>query len=66
VALTGHLQVAQPTGAASATPTAALSGPITKAPGFAGEYLLINMKVAKSLRLAVPEALLATADEMIQ
>jgi hypothetical protein len=39
VALTCHLQVAQTSGAASATPTAALSGPIIKAPGSAGGYL---------------------------
>jgi hypothetical protein len=40
VALTGHLQVANKTGAASATPTAASSGPLPKAPGSAGGYLL--------------------------
>ena len=36
VALMSHLQVAHRTGAALATPTAALSGSQTKAPGFAG------------------------------
>jgi len=36
----GHVQVAQELGAALPTPEAALSGSQTKAPGFAGEYLL--------------------------
>ncbi len=40
MALIGHLQVANEFGAASATPTAASSGPIPKAPGSAGGYLL--------------------------
>jgi hypothetical protein len=35
-----HLQVAPTNGVALATPMAALSGPIPKAPGFAGGYLL--------------------------
>jgi hypothetical protein len=30
-----------------------LSGPITKAPGFAGGYLLINLNTAKALGLDV-------------
>jgi hypothetical protein len=42
VALIGHLQVANEFGVASATPTAASSGPIPKAPGFAGGYLLCS------------------------
>jgi hypothetical protein len=37
VALNGHLQVAQKIGVASATPTAALSGPIIKAPALPGD-----------------------------
>jgi len=40
VALISRLQAAPIHGVASATPTAALSGPIPKAPGFAGGYLL--------------------------
>jgi len=36
----GHVQVAQELGAALPTPEAALSGSQTKAPGFAGEYLV--------------------------
>jgi len=40
VALIGHLQVAQKIGAASATPSAASSGSLLKAPGSAGGYLL--------------------------
>jgi Transposase IS200 like len=40
VALIGHLQVANESRAASATLTAASSGPIPKAPGSAGGYLL--------------------------
>ena len=40
VALIGHLQVANECRAASATLTAASSGPIPKAPGSAGGYLL--------------------------
>jgi hypothetical protein len=39
VALIGHLQVANECRAASATLTAASSGPIPKAPGSAGGYL---------------------------
>jgi Transposase IS200 like len=41
VALIGHLQVANESRAASATLTAASSGPIPKAPGSAGGYLLL-------------------------
>ena len=37
--MSGHLQVATECGAASATPTAALSGSNPKAPGSAGGYL---------------------------
>jgi hypothetical protein len=37
--LIGHLQVANKCGVALATLTAASSGPIPKAPGFAGGYL---------------------------
>jgi signal transduction histidine kinase len=40
VALIGHLQVASKCRVASATLTAASSGPIPKAPGSAGGYLL--------------------------
>ena len=40
VALIGHLQVANKCRIASAILTAASSGPIPKAPGSAGEYLL--------------------------
>jgi hypothetical protein len=40
LALTGHFQWPTEPGAASATPTAALSGQHLKAPGFAGGYLL--------------------------
>ena len=42
MALIGHLQVAQKIGAASATPAAASSGSLPKAPGSAGGYLLIK------------------------
>ena len=47
VALIGHLQVANESGAASATLTAALSGPIPKAPGSAGGYLLVPGIIAE-------------------
>jgi hypothetical protein len=43
VALIGHLQVANECRAASATLTAASSGPIPKAPGSAGGYLPLQL-----------------------
>ena len=53
VALTGHLQVATETGAASATPIAASSGSHPKAPGSAGGYLLrFRRFTSSSLALA--------------
>jgi hypothetical protein len=62
VALIGHLQVAQKIGAASATPTAASSGSLPKAPGSAGGYLLDNGELGafrlggKLLRISAEEA----------
>jgi len=49
--LIGHLQVAQKIGAASATPSAASSGSLLKAPGSAGGYLLISMAAPKRTEL---------------
>jgi len=51
VALIGHLQVANECRAALATLTAASSGPIPKAPGSAGGYLLVEFVKSDKARL---------------
>src|SRR5712672_1285850 len=51
VALIGHLRVANECRAASATLTAASSGPIPKAPGSAGGYLLFGTAVLLAIFL---------------
>jgi hypothetical protein len=63
VALIGHLQVAQQNGAASATPIAASSGPIPKAPGSAGGYLP-NQAVKARLTEIGTNPMILTADEL--
>ena len=53
-------------GRVSAPVKAALSGSHIKAPGFAGGYLLVNLKTAKALGITIPESILLRADEVVR